>query len=83
VPDQVDSAAFVYLRHDILPDIDVWRSEIAAIANGTYTMRRIEMTLSDVVTKNQLGTDEQLMLTSTPTRPKLVLKPFQTMRKIE
>jgi hypothetical protein len=83
VPHQADSVAFVYLRQDILPDIDLWRSEFEKIANGAYVMRGIEMTVSGVVTKNQLGTDEQLTLASTLTRPELVLAPFQATSKIE
>ena len=73
----------VYLQQDILPDIDVWRSEFEKIANGSYVMRGIEMTLSDMVTKKQLGADEQLTLAGTSTRPELVLAPFQATSKIE
>jgi len=83
MPNQADSVAFVYLRQDILPDIDLWRSEFQKIASGAYVMRGIEMTLSGVVTKKKLGTDEQLTLTSTSTRPELVLEPFQATSKIE
>ena len=83
MPNQADSVAFVYWRQDILPDIDLWRSEFQKIASGAYVMRGIEMTLSGVVTKKPLGTDEQLTLTSTSTRPELVLEPFQATSKIE
>jgi galactose oxidase len=83
VPHQADSVAFVYLQQDILPDIDVWQSEFEKIANGAYVMRGIEMTLSGVVTKKQLGADEQLTLAGTSTRPELVLAPFQATSKIE
>jgi len=83
MPNQVDSVAFVYLRQDILPDIDLWRSEFQKIASGAYDMRGIEMTLSGVVTKKQLDTGEQLTLASTSTRPELVLEPFQATSKIE
>ena len=83
MPSQDDSIAFVYLRDDILPDIDLWRSELRKIDGGTYDMRGIEMTLSGVVTRKQVGTDEQLTLAGTSTRPDLVLAPFQAASKIE
>jgi len=83
MPSQDDSIAFVYLRDDILPDIDLWRSELRKIDGGAYDMRGIEMTLSGVVTRKQVGTDEQLTLAGTSTRPDLVLAPFQAASKIE
>lgn len=49
VPSQKDAVAYVYLKEDTIPDIDVWRSEFSQYANGTYDMRGIEMTLSGVV----------------------------------
>jgi len=82
VPNQDDSVAYVYLRKDILPDIDLWRSEFEKIANGAYFMRGIEMTLSGVVTRKHLGTDEQLTLASTPIRPELILTSSQETSKI-
>lgn len=82
VPDQTDSVAFVYLKQDILPDIDVWRSEFGKIAHGGYFMRGTEMTLSGTVTEKRVGTDEQLTLTGTSTRPDLLLAPFQQSSNI-
>jgi len=82
IPSQADSVAFVYLKQDILPDIDVWRSEFESTANGSYVMRGIEMTLSGLVTKKTLGAEEQLTLAGTTTRPELVLEPFRASSQI-
>jgi galactose oxidase len=79
VPNQPDSTAYVYLKQDILPDIDAWRSEFEKTANGSYHMRGIEMTLSGAVEKK----GEQLVLAGNETRPKLVLAPFKETSKIE
>jgi galactose oxidase len=82
VPHQADSVAFVYLKQDILPDIDVWRSEFAKGVNRSYDMRGIEMTLSDVVTRKQTGANQQMTLAGTSTRPELILAPFQETSQI-
>jgi galactose oxidase len=79
LPSKEDSLAFVYTEHDILPDIDVWRSEFQQLAGGAYTWRGIEMTLSGVVT----ATDDKLTLAGNDTRPELLLEPFQESSKIE
>jgi galactose oxidase len=79
VPNQPDSTAFVYLKEDILPDLDAWRSEFEKTANGSYHMRGIEMTLSGAVQKE----GEQLVMDGNSTRPKLVLGPFKETSKIE
>lgn len=36
LPDQANSVAFVHLKEDKLPDIDVWRKELAQTTGGTY-----------------------------------------------
>ena len=79
VPNQTDSTAFVYLKEDILPDLDAWRSEFCKTANGSYHMRGIEMTVSGVVEKD----GEALVMAGNATRPKLVLAPFKSESKIE
>ena len=74
VPHHDDCLAFVYLKDDIIPDIDVWRNDFKKVAHATYDMRGIEMTLSGAVTKTQ---DDQIKLAGTSTRPDVVLAPFQ------
>ncbi|KAK4891906.1 hypothetical protein LTR27_009605 [Elasticomyces elasticus] len=83
VPDQANSLAFVYLKEDILPDIDVWRKEFAGSANGSYGMRGIEMTLSGVVTSKRVGIEEVLTLAGTTTRADVILKPYHASSTIE
>ena len=83
LPSQDDSLAFVYLKQDVLPDIDVWTREFETVANQTYTLRGIEMTLSGLVTKKQPGDAKRLALAGTSTRPELFLAPFQADSKIE
>jgi hypothetical protein len=82
-PSQEDSTAYVYLREDIIPDIDVWRSEFASFVNGTYTMRGIEMTLCGKVAKKQADYGEQLVLAGTSPRPDLQLAPLQAGSKVQ
>lgn len=48
-PSQTDAVAFVYLKKDKIPDIDVWRTEFSQYANGTYIMRGLEMTFEGTV----------------------------------
>jgi len=36
LPDQDNSVAFVYLKEDILPDLDVWREELGCTTGGAY-----------------------------------------------
>jgi galactose oxidase len=83
VPHHHDCLAFVYLQQDILPDIDVWRTEFEGVANKSYNMRGIEMTISGAVTKEKSGTDEQLTLAGTSTRPQLILAPFQATSQLK
>jgi hypothetical protein len=83
IPSQDDSVAYVYLREDILPDIDFWRSQLQKIDGGTYEMRGIEMTLTGVVTMKEGSPNKQLTLAGTSTRPNLDLAPFQADSKIE
>ena len=82
VPDQVNSLAFVYPQQDILPDLDVWRAEFEKATNKGYDMRGIEITISGVGTKKQIGDDEQLTLAGTSSRPELVLAPFQASSQL-
>lgn len=79
LPNKDDSLAFVYPQHDILPDIDVWRTQFQQLAGGAYTWRGIEMTLSGVVT----STGDKLTLAGNSTRPELALAPFQQSSKLE
>jgi hypothetical protein len=83
VPDQDNSIAYVYMKQDILPDIDVWRSEFEQTANKSYHIRGLELKLSDVVSRHHVGTDEQLILSGTKTKDDVVLAPFYQTSKLE
>ena len=78
-PDGKDSTAFAFLKDDILPDIDVWRTEFAAAANGSYVLRGIELTVDGTVTEN----NGLLTLAGNATRPELVLAPLQGPDKVQ
>ncbi|MDP9049950.1 MAG: galactose oxidase early set domain-containing protein, partial [Acidobacteriota bacterium] len=78
-PDGNDSTASVYLERDTLPDIDLWRMQFAAQANGSYQLRGIEMTLVDMVT----DTDGLLTLRGNETRPDVTLAPLQAPHKVQ
>jgi hypothetical protein len=79
LPDSIDSTAYVYLKEEILPDIDEWREQFANVANGSYVMRGIEMTLKGIVTES-FGL---LTLTGNDSRPDVVLAPLQAPDKIQ
>ena len=79
LPDTADSTAFVYLKDDVLPNISAWRDQFADVANGSYVMRGIEMTLEGKVT-DHFGL---LTLLGNATRPDLVLAPLQASDKVQ
>jgi len=79
LPDSANSTAFVYLSEDVLPDIDAWREEFAEVANGSYVMRGIEMTLKSTITE-AFGL---LTLVGQDPRPDVVLAPLQAPDKIQ
>jgi hypothetical protein len=73
------STASLFLKNDGLPDLDVWRREFAHIANASYTLRGIEMTLSGVVEQP----DGLLRLVGNVNRPSVLLSPLKASNKIQ
>ena len=63
----------------MLPDIDAWRREFAAVVNGSYLLRGIEMTLDGPVT----GDKGLLTVTGNANRPPVVLAPIDAMDKVQ
>lgn len=72
-PSQDDSVAFVYLKEDILPDIDAWRAQLKVVDGGAYQMRGLEVTLSGVVTRTDGG---EIELAGPWGQSPVVLSPF-------
>ena len=83
LPNHKDSVAYVYLKDDILPDIDVWRKQVRELDSGTYVIRGIEMTLTGAVTSTQVGGEQQLTLAGSESRSKLILAPLQEGSKVQ
>jgi galactose oxidase len=83
LPSQSNAVAYVYLKQDNIPDIDVWREEFANFVNGTYLMRGIEMTLSGVVTKKGSSGGEHLVLSGNTSRPDLPLAQLKAENKVQ
>jgi hypothetical protein len=77
--DAYTSTATVFLKDDRLPDLDIWRQEFGRIANASYSLRGIEMTLSGTVDK----TDELLTLVGNQTRPSVLLAPLDAANKVQ
>jgi hypothetical protein len=79
IPNGTDSTAFVYMKDDTLPDLDMWRQEFAYVANGSYELRGIELTLDGTVTE----VNGLLTLAGNATRPEVVLAPLQNPDKVQ
>jgi galactose oxidase len=79
IPNADDSTAYVYLKHDRLPDVNNWPAQFARIANGTHLLRGIEVTLQGIV-KMQ---GDALTLLGNDHRPDLILAPIQPENKIQ
>jgi galactose oxidase len=79
LPDSGNSTAFVYVREDYLPDIDLWREQFAKVSNGSYQLRGLEMTFQGTITET-LGL---LKLVGRDMRPDLVLAPLQPSDKVQ
>jgi galactose oxidase len=73
------STASVFLSDDRLPDLDVWRREFARIANASYSLRGIEMTLSGAIEEK----DGLLRLIGNQTRPTVLLAPLDADNKVQ
>jgi galactose oxidase len=83
VPDSTNSIAFVYLKQDIIPDIDVWCEQFEKAAGKQYHIRGLEMTVFGQVARHHSGTDEQIIVRGTSIRHDLVLAPFSPHSKLE
>jgi glycosidase len=80
LPNAQDSTAYVYLKHDGLPDIDRWPAEFAKIANGTHFFRGVEITVQGVLEIHELGA---LVMRGSDKRPPLFLEPIEAPDKVQ
>lgn len=78
-PNADDSTADVYLKHDGLPDVELWPQEFVKTANGTHHFRGVEVTLQGPVIVAQGG----LKLAGNDVRPPVTLAPIHAGDKIQ
>jgi galactose oxidase len=71
-PDSATSTAVVHLADGRLPELDRWREQFAASANGSYRLRGVEVELTGVVSGGAGG----LVLDSGGPRPPVRLVPL-------
>ena len=83
VPSYEDSVAYVYLKKDVLPNIDVWRREFQKVANGSYVLRGIEVTLAGTVTRKRVGNDEHFTIVDDSNKAEVVLAQLQEGNKVQ
>jgi galactose oxidase len=81
IPNAVDSTAYVYLRDDGLPAINEWPTQFAAVANGIYRFRGVEVTIQGVVQPVHDGST--LSIPGNGVRPLLLLQPILAADKIQ
>ena len=80
VPNAQDSTAYVYLKHDGLPDLDAWPTQFANIANGTHIFRGVEITLEGIAQTREGNT---LVMQGNDIRPPVLLQPIEQVDKIQ
>ncbi|HEV3202542.1 MAG TPA: galactose oxidase-like domain-containing protein [Bryobacteraceae bacterium] len=80
VPNAQDSTAYVYLEHEGLPDLDVWPTQFANIANGTHIFRGVEVTVEGLL---EIQENNTLVMRGNDMRPPLFLEPIETGDKIQ
>lgn len=83
VPSYEESVAHVYLKKDVLPDIDVWRSQFQRVANGSYVIRGIEVTLAGTVTRKRIGDNEHFTIVDDSNKAEVFLAQLQQGSKVQ
>jgi hypothetical protein len=79
IPDVRDSTAEVFLRDERLPAFETWRREFRRIANGTYELRGVEVSLDGFVVLR----DDQLTLIYGTQRTAIPLAAMTAAEKIQ
>jgi hypothetical protein len=80
VPNPKDSTAYLYLKHNGLPDLDAWPQQFAHVANGTHFFRGVEVTLDGTV---EILAPNTLVMEGDDVRPPILLQPIEAADKIE
>jgi hypothetical protein len=79
VPDTDDSTAEVFLEDERLPQLNRWEEQFRAIANGTYDLRGVEVTLRGAIQRQNGG----MVLASRGNRPVVQLNRLEWNEKIQ
>jgi galactose oxidase len=77
--DAFTSTASVFLTDERLPDLDLWRREFTGLANASYTLRGVEVTLTGPA--EEIG--GQLWLRGNADRPAVRLAPLDANNKVQ
>ena len=79
VADNRKAVASLYLLHNGIPDLNAWPVQFARFANGSYSWRGVEMTLTGVITK--VGGVYQLVANAE--RPAVTLESLNRADKVQ
>jgi hypothetical protein len=80
IPNAADSTAYVYLQAGGLPDVAAWPAQFAAVTNGIYQFRGVEVTIQGVV---QAAAGGALSMPGDDVRPAVALQTIQAADKIQ
>jgi galactose oxidase len=73
------STATMFLADDRLPDLDLWRREFSNVANASYSLRGVEMTISGPIEQ----IEGHLWLLGNADRPAVRLAPLDPGNKVQ
>ena len=73
------STATVFLSDNRLPDLDLWRHEFGNVANASYSLRGVEVTVAGPIEQ----TEGQLRLHGNADRPAVRLAPLDPGNKVQ
>jgi len=80
VPNAIDSTAYIYLKHNGLPDLEAWPEQFAHVANGTHFFRGVEATLNGTLV---IPGGNTLLMEGDDVRPPVLLRPMEAADKVQ